>query len=117
MRNQATSKDIELILHPIGYIESPIIKIEDAPSQGNEGAPNVWIAVNESVIDGLFGMKVGQNIIVLTWLHQAKRDVLKLHPRGNKNNPIIVEIEKTRIKVAAMEAINGTPVIDIKPII
>lgn len=123
-------------LKAIGFVESPIIDRMDAPSQGNEGAPEVWISIEKNVADGLDGIYPGQKIIILTWFHQSKRDVLKLHPRWDKKNPLtgvfatrspdrpnpiglhpvtVLQIEKTRIKVASMEAINGTPVIDIKP--
>lgn len=128
----------DFVLLPIGVIESSIINREDAPSQGNEGAPDAWIVINTNVMEGLDGIKVGQNIIILTWFHQSKRDVLKLHPRWDKNNPLtgvfatrspdrpnpiglhevtVLEITGNKIKVASIEAINGTPVIDIKPII
>jgi tRNA-Thr(GGU) m(6)t(6)A37 methyltransferase TsaA len=125
-------------LLPIGVIESSIINREDAPSQGKEGAPDAWITINKKVAEGLDGIKVGQQIIVLTWFHQSQRDVLKLHPRWDKNNPLtgvfdtrspdrpnpiglhevtVLEITGNKIKVSAMEAINGTPGIDIKPVL
>lgn len=129
---------VDYILLPIGFVESSITNREDAPSQGTEGAPNAWIVVNKNVADGLDGVKVGQKIIILTWFHQSKRDVLKLHPRWDKNNPLtgvfatrspdrpnpiglhevtVLGIEGNKIKVNSMEAIDGTPVIDIKPVI
>jgi tRNA-Thr(GGU) m(6)t(6)A37 methyltransferase TsaA len=124
-------------LHPIGFVESSIINREDAPSQGNEGAPDAWITINKNVAEGLEGIEAGQGVIVLTWFHQSKRDVLKLHPRWDKNNPLtgvfntrspdrpnpiglhevtVLEIAANKIKVTSMEAIDGTPVIDIKPV-
>jgi len=131
-------KEIDYTLHPIGFVESSVINREDAPSQGNEGAPDVWIAINKNVAEGLDGINVGEEIIILTWLHQSKRDVLKLHPRWDKNNPLtgvfatrspdrpnpigfhqvkVLQIKDDRIKVASLEAIDGTPVINIKPVI
>ena len=125
-------------LIPIGFVESELVNREMAPSQGTEGAPDAWIVVNQDVVAGLDGITVGQDVIVLTWLHQSKRDVLKLHPRWDKNNPLtgvfatrspdrpnpiglhevrILEVIGNRIRVNSMEAINGTPVIDIKPIL
>jgi len=123
-------------LMPIGFVESSIILREDAPSQGDEGAPDAWIILNEHVTEGLEGIYVGQRLIILTWFHQSKRNVLKLHPRWDKNNPLtgvfatrspdrpnpiglhpatVLEIQENKIKVSSLEAINGTPVIDIKP--
>jgi len=131
-------KEIDYTLHPIGFIESPIINREEAPSQGDEGAPDVWITINKNVAEGLDGINVGKEIIVLTWFHQSKRDILKLHPRWDRNNPLtgvfatrspdrpnpiglhevkVLEIKDNKIKVAKLEAINGTPVIDIKPVL
>ena len=131
-------KEIDYTLHPIGFIESPIINREEAPSQGDEGAPDVWITINKNVAEGLDGIYVGKEIIVLTWFHQSKRDILKLHPRWDRNNPLtgvfatrspdrpnpiglhevkVLEIKDNKIKVAKLEAINGTPVIDIKPVL
>jgi len=131
-------KEIDFLLKPIGFVESPIIKREDAPSQGDEGAPDVWINFNKNIADGLDGTQVGDNVIVLTWFHQSKRDVIKLHPRWDKNNPLtgvfatrspdrpnpigihpvtILQIEGAKIKVSNLEAIHGTPVIDLKPVI
>jgi len=131
-------KEIDYILHPIGFVESSIINREDAPSEGNEGAPDVWITINKNVAEGLDGINAGVEIIVLTWFHQSKRDVLKLHPRWDKNNPLtgvfgtrspdrpnpiglhqvrVLQIKDNRIKVASLEAIDGTPVIDIKPML
>ena len=131
-------KDIDYTLQPIAFVESPIINRADAPSQGDEGAPEVWIVVNKNVVDGLDGIKPGERIIVLTWFHQSKRDILKLHPRWDKRNPLtgvfatrspdrpnpiglhevtVLQIDNNRIKVASLEAIDGTPVIDLKPVI
>ncbi|HEU5290515.1 MAG TPA: tRNA (N6-threonylcarbamoyladenosine(37)-N6)-methyltransferase TrmO [Cyclobacteriaceae bacterium] len=131
-------KEINFSITPIGYVESPITKREDAPSQGDEGAPDAWITLDKKVAEGLDGLQVGDKMIVLTWFHQSKRDVLKLHPRWDKNNPLtgvfatrspdrpnpiglhpvtILEIKDNKIKVSNLEAIHGTPVIDLKPVI
>ena len=135
-KNLKSGKDFVLL--PIGVIESSIVNREDAPSQGDEGASDAWIVINKNVAEGLDGVRVGQRVIILTWFHQSKRDVLKLHPRWDKNNPLtgvfatrspdrpnpiglhevtVLEIAENKIKVASMEAINGTPVIDIKPVL
>jgi tRNA-Thr(GGU) m(6)t(6)A37 methyltransferase TsaA len=131
-------KKINYELNPIGFVESSLINREDAPSQGDEGAPDAWIAIKKDVAEGLDGVRIGKEIIVLTWFHQSKRDVLKLHPRWDKNNPLtgvfatrspdrpnpiglhqvtVLEIAENKIKVSGLEAIDGTPVIDIKPVI
>lgn len=131
-------REIDFLIKPIGVVESPIIDRENAPSQGNEGAPDAWINFNKNIVEGLDGIQVGDNVIVFTWFHQSKRDVLKLHPRWDKNNPLtgvfatrspdrpnpigihpvkVLKIEGDKIKVSDLEAIHGTPVIDLKPVI
>jgi tRNA-Thr(GGU) m(6)t(6)A37 methyltransferase TsaA len=131
-------KEIDYTLHPIGFIKSPITIREEAPSQGDESAPDAWIIINRNVMEGLEGIHIGDEIIILTWLHQSSRDALKLHPRWDKNNPLtgvfatrspdrpnpiglhqatVLERNDNRIKVTSLEAIDGTPVIDIKPVI
>lgn len=125
-------------IKPIGVIESELVSCETAPHQGNEGAPDAWIAVNEEVAEGLEDIKVGNEIIVITWFHTAHRDRLKVHPRGDKTMPLkgvfvtrspdrpnplglhrvtVLEIIGNRLKVGPIEAIDGTPVIDIKPVL
>lgn len=129
---------IDNTLIPIGFIESELVNREAAPRQGTEGAPDAWIVMNEDVVTGLEGLAVGQEVIILTWLHQSNRDVLRLHPRWDKNNPLtgvfatrspdrpnpiglhqvrILQIIGNRLRVNSIEAINGTPVIDIKPVL
>lgn len=123
---------------PIGVIRSELASREAAPRQGNEGAPNAWVEVNSSVAEGLEGIAVDSEIIVITWFHKAHRDILKLHPRRDKSNPItgvfstrspdrpnplglhrvtVLEITGNRLKVRPIEAIDGTPVVDIKPVL
>lgn len=123
---------------PIGFIRSEIKKTEDAPLFYNEGAPDAFIDLLPEYSDGLDGMKAGDEIIIITWLHQAKRDVLKVHPRGDKSNPLtgvfltrspdrpnplglhrakVLEIDKNTLHIDAIEAIDGTPVIDIKRVV
>ena len=121
---------------PIGFVRSGLKKREDAPKQGHEGAPDAWIEMVPAMTDGLDGITVGMEIIVITWLHQASRDMLKVHPRGNRDLPLtgvfatrsphrpnplglhrvtVREISGDRLKVGPMEAVDGTPVVDIKP--
>jgi tRNA-Thr(GGU) m(6)t(6)A37 methyltransferase TsaA len=132
------SSDTGGVLHPIGYVESSLDDIATAPKQGDEGAPEAWLACTAAVAAGLRDLETGTEIIVLTWLHRARRDVLSVHPRGDPStpergvfstrspsrpNPIglhrveILAIDGTRIKVRGMEAIDGTPILDIKPVL
>jgi tRNA-Thr(GGU) m(6)t(6)A37 methyltransferase TsaA len=125
-------------LRPIGIIRSTIKKRKDAPKQGSEGAPYVWLEVNSRLAEGLDGFKAGDEIIVITWLHQARRKVLRVHPRSDPRRPLtgvfatrspdrpnpigihavtVRRIEKNRLQIGPMEAIDGTPVIDIKPVL
>jgi tRNA-Thr(GGU) m(6)t(6)A37 methyltransferase TsaA len=130
--------EIDYTLHPVGFLESPIKQPGDAPRQGDEGAPDAWLAVQPEVAAGLEGIVVGDDIIVITWLHQAQRDRLQVHPRGDESQPLagvfatrsphrpnplglhrvtVREIAANRLKVGPIEAIDGTPVIDIKPVL
>ena len=79
---------IDYVLHPIGFLHSSLKDREEAPSQGNEGAPDAWLEVNATVAEGLAGIEVGAEILLLTWFHKSRRDILKLHPRWDKNNPL-----------------------------
>jgi tRNA-Thr(GGU) m(6)t(6)A37 methyltransferase TsaA len=123
-------------VHPIGFVRSGLKLRAEAPKSGNEGAPEAWIEVMPAFAEGLQSIAVGDDIIVLTWFHQSRRDILKLHPRWDKNlplagvfatrspdrpNPIglhrltVREITGNQVKVGPLEAIDGTPVVDIKP--
>ena len=122
----------------IGRVESPLTDLASAPKQGDEGAPDAWIVLEPSVLGGLDGLEVGDEILVLTWLHRAHRDVLRVHPRGDtaraehgvfatrspdRPNPIgvhrvrILAVGRDRLHVGGLEAIDGTPVVDVKPVL
>ncbi|HLJ60736.1 MAG TPA: tRNA (N6-threonylcarbamoyladenosine(37)-N6)-methyltransferase TrmO [bacterium] len=124
-------------LNPIGIIRSTLKTRANAPKQGAEGAPDAWLEVKASVVQALDGIVVGDEIIVVTWLHQARRNVLKVHPRSDKRRPLIgvfatrspdrpnplglhrvtvKAVAKTRVLLGPIEAIDGTPVVDIKPV-
>jgi tRNA-Thr(GGU) m(6)t(6)A37 methyltransferase TsaA len=128
----------ELVLKPIGVVRSPLTDRLTAPSQGSEGTPDAYLELAASVAEGLEGIEVGQEIVVVTWLHASRRDVLKLHPRWDERNPLtgvfatrspdrpnplglhrvrILEIAGRTLKVGPLEAIHGTPVVDIKPVL
>jgi tRNA-Thr(GGU) m(6)t(6)A37 methyltransferase TsaA len=123
-------------VHRIGTIRSRLKTRTNAPRQGDEGAPDAWLVIDARLADALSGMKVGDRIIVLTWLHRSRRDVLKVYPRRNlalpltgvfatrspdRPNPIgihpvtVKRIVGNRLRIGPIEAIDGTPVIDIKP--
>jgi tRNA-Thr(GGU) m(6)t(6)A37 methyltransferase TsaA len=123
-------------LHPIGWVESSLVDREFAPRQGDEGAPDAWLVFDQNASAGIRDFEVGTEIIVLTWLDRARRDVLVVHPRGDPDNPLrgvfstrspdrpnpiglhnvqIVAIDDTRIRVRNLEALDGTPIVDVKP--
>ncbi len=128
----------DYVLYPIGFLQSPLKELKEAPMQGREGAPDAWLEVNVPVAEGLGGLAVGDKIIIITWLHKAQRDILKVHPRGDETTPLtgvfatrspdrpnplglhrvtVLEIAGARLKVGPIEAIDGTPVVDIKPVL
>jgi tRNA-Thr(GGU) m(6)t(6)A37 methyltransferase TsaA len=125
-------------LRPIGVVESPLVDLAEAPMQGDEGAPLAWIAIEPAYADAAANLEVGSSLIVLTWFHLASRDVLRVHPRSDatraeqgvfstrspdRPNPIgmhvveIVAVDGARIQVRNLEAIDGTPVVDLKPVL
>jgi tRNA-Thr(GGU) m(6)t(6)A37 methyltransferase TsaA len=123
-------------LRPIGVVRSILKQRSKAPMQGSEGAPDAWLEVNPFAAQGLQGLAVGDEIIILTWLHRARRDVLKVHPRSDRQNPLtgvfatrspdrpnpvglhlvtVRRVTRNRLRVGPIEAIDGTPIVDIKP--
>ncbi|MGH8868328.1 MAG: tRNA (N6-threonylcarbamoyladenosine(37)-N6)-methyltransferase TrmO [Actinomycetes bacterium] len=125
-------------LHPIGWVESPLVNREDAPKQGDEGAPEAWLVFSDAVAEASRDLEAGSEVLVLTWLDRARRDVLVVHPRSDptvpekgvfstrspdRPNPIglhrveIVAIDGVRVRVRNLEALDGTPVVDVKPIL
>ena len=122
-------------IESIGVIRSSLKRLEDAPMQGDEGGPDAWLELTSGTAPGLMGIKAGDELIVLTWLHLAQRDVLQVHPRGDLNRPLtgvfatrspdrpnpvglhrvsVLEVSGRKLRVAPLEAIDGTPVVDIK---
>jgi tRNA-Thr(GGU) m(6)t(6)A37 methyltransferase TsaA len=131
-----TEPDFSLI--PIGRVESTLTDPSEAPRQGFEGAPDAWLVLEPRVHEALDGMQPGDRVIVLTWLDRARRDVLRVHPRDDASNPLrgvfstrsadrpnpiglheveILSIDGDRVHVRPLEALDGTPVVDLKPVI
>jgi tRNA-Thr(GGU) m(6)t(6)A37 methyltransferase TsaA len=129
---------VSYTIEPIGFVHSELNHLEDAPRQGDEGAPEAWIELLPFAVGGLAGMLPGDELLLLTWFHLAKRDVLQVHPRGDLHRPLagvfstrspdrpnpiglhrvsVLEIAGNRLRVAPLEAVNGTPVIDMKPVL
>ena len=125
-------------IEPIGFVSSKLTRLEDAPMQGDEGAPEAWLELTPAAAQGLMGITVGDELIVLTWLHLAQRDVLQVHPRSDLNRPLtgvfvtrspdrpnpiglhrvsVLEITEQKLRVTPLEAIDGTPIVDIKPVL
>jgi tRNA-Thr(GGU) m(6)t(6)A37 methyltransferase TsaA len=125
-------------IEPIGVVRSELTRLADAPMQGDEGAPEAWLELTPQAAPGLMGIQPGDELIVLTWLHLAQRDVLQVHPRGDLNRPLtgvfatrspdrpnpvglhyvlVLEVVERKLRVAPLEAVNGTPIVDIKPVL
>jgi len=132
-------KDAQYLLRPVGIVHSSLRSCEGCPKQGWEGAPDARLEIYTAFEDALDGIAVGSDILILTWLHKGRRDLLKVHPRGNPDEPLrgvfatrspdrpnpiglhraeVLEIQKPGwIRVRPLEALDGTPIIDIKPVI
>lgn len=125
-------------VRPIGTVESPIVDRDAAPRQGDEGSPDAWLVFDPGVSEGIRDLQAGTEVILLTWLDRARRDVLTVHPRGDSRNPLtgvfstrspdrpnpiglhrvrIEAIDGTRVRVRNLEALDGTPIVDVKPLL
>jgi tRNA-Thr(GGU) m(6)t(6)A37 methyltransferase TsaA len=128
----------ELVLRPVGYVRSPLTDPATAPKQGDEGAPEAWLEFGPEVADAVRDLSPGAAVVVLTWLDRARRDVLVVHPRGDltrpptgvfstrspdRPNPVglhrvrVLAVDGLRVRVADLEALDGTPVVDVKPVL
>lgn len=126
-------------LEPIGTVRSRLSDPASAPRQGAEGAPEAWIEIDPAYADALAGLGAGEEVVLLTWLHLGRRDVLRVHPRDDADHPLtgvfttrsqdrpnpiglhrvrVLEVEGgTRVRVTPLEAVDGTPVVDIKAVL
>ena len=128
----------DLTLSPIGRVESPLTDPAEAPKQGHEGGPDAVLVFDARVLEGLDGVLPGARVIVVTWLDRARRDVLRVHPRDDLSNPQrgvfstrsadrpnpiglheveVVSVDGGRVYVRHLEAVDGTPILDLKPVI
>lgn len=123
---------------PIGKVESPLTDPASAPKQGHEGSPEASLVFEPAVLDGLQDIRPGDQVIVLTWLDRARRDILRVHPRDDVTNPQqgvfstrsadrpnplglheveVAAIDGQRFRVRNLEAVDGTPIVDVKPVL
>jgi tRNA-Thr(GGU) m(6)t(6)A37 methyltransferase TsaA len=129
---------VDYALRPIGVVRSGLTDRKGAPRQGYEGAPDAALEIAPEFRRGLDEIKAGDDILVLTWLHEGRRDVLEVRPRKDPRNPLtgvfatrspdrpnpiglhrvtVTRVDGTRLEVRPLEAIDGTPVVDIKPVL
>lgn len=134
--HQAAS--IEARMRPVGVIRSDLTERRKAPKQGTEGAPDAWLEVFPWAAEGLLGIAAGDQLIVITWFHQSRRETFRVHPRADPRNPltgvfatrspdrpnplglhpvVVRSMDGTRLRIGPIEAIDGTPVVDIKPVL
>ena len=125
-------------LRPVGWIRSDLTSLADSPMQGSEGAPDAWLELEPWAAPAARDLRAGDEILVITWLHQADRGVLETHPRSDPRIPLtgvfatrspdrpnplglhpvtVRSVQANRLRVGPIEAIDGTPVVDIKPVI
>ena len=125
-------------INPIGQVESPLTDRASAPKQGVEGAPGAWLVFDPAMADGISDLAAGDDVFVFTWLHRADRSVLAVHPRDDPSNPLtgvfstrsadrpnpvglhrvrVVAVDGLRVRVSDLEAIDGTPIVDVKPVL
>jgi tRNA-Thr(GGU) m(6)t(6)A37 methyltransferase TsaA len=125
-------------VHPIGRVESPLTDPATAPKQGDEGAPEAWLVFDARVAEGLTTIRPGAELMLLTWLDRASRDVLRVHPRDDPSRPLtgvfstrsadrpnpiglhrvtVLAREGLRLRVAGLEALDNTPILDLKPVL
>ena len=125
-------------LRPVGVVRSGLTRVEMAPMQGSEGAPEAWVEIASEFVNALRGVSRGDELILLTWLHLSRRDVLEVYPRDDRTKPLtgvfatrspdrpnpiglhrvrVIDVEPARLRVWPLEAIDGTPIVDVKPVL
>jgi tRNA-Thr(GGU) m(6)t(6)A37 methyltransferase TsaA len=125
-------------IEPVGRVSSPLRDRAEAPRQGDEGAPDAWLVFEPGMAEALRDLRTGTEVLVLTWLDRARRDVLSVHPRDDRSRPVtgvfatrsadrpnpiglhrveITAIDGLRVRVRNLEALDGTPIVDVKPIL
>jgi tRNA-Thr(GGU) m(6)t(6)A37 methyltransferase TsaA len=125
-------------LRPIGRVQSTLTDRDRAPRQADEGAPEAWLVFDDEVVDGLRDLRPADELLLLTWLDRARRDVLRVHPRSDPSRPLqgvfstrspdrpnpiglhrvrITAVEGARVRVESLEALDGTPILDLKPVL
>jgi tRNA-Thr(GGU) m(6)t(6)A37 methyltransferase TsaA len=133
-----TQDEDAFIIRPVGVVRSALTSREDAPRQGDEGAPDAWLEIDPALARGLSRIAPGDDLILLTWFHLADRDVLEVHPRDDPDTPLtgvfatrspdrpnpiglhrvtVLAVDGTRLHVSPLEAIDGTPVVDLKAVL
>lgn len=126
------------VLKPIGWVQSPLVDRDAAPKQGDEGSPAAWLQFDDDMLDGIRDLAEGMEILVLTWLDRSRRDVLAVRPRDDPRNPMrgvfatrsadrpnpiglhrvrITAVVGPRMRVENLEALDGTPIVDVKPVL
>ena len=127
------------MVRPVGTVRSVLVSRKTCPKQGWEGGPEAWLEIDRPFAAGLDGIEVGADILVLTWLHRARRDLLEVHPRGDPTRPlrgvfstrasdrpnpiglhrvkVLARRGATRVQVRPLEALDGTPILDLKPVL
>ncbi|HET9138175.1 tRNA (N6-threonylcarbamoyladenosine(37)-N6)-methyltransferase TrmO [Actinophytocola sp.] len=128
----------EFVVRPVGRVESPLTDRAQAPKQGDEGAPDCWLVFEPAMADALRDVRVGAEVLVLTWFDRASRDVLAVHPRDDESRPLtgvfstrspdrpnpvglhrvtVLAVAGVRVQVRDLEALDGTPIVDVKPVL
>ena len=130
--------DMSFQARPVGVVASTLTDLDTAPRQPDEGAPAAWLVFHDDMAPAAGGLRPGDEIFVLTWLDRARRDLLEVHPRGDRARPVegvfstrsphrpnpiglhrvtVVEIDGARLRVDGLEAVDGTPILDVKPVL
>ena len=132
------SQTEEYSIRPIGHIRSTLRSLDQAPRQGSEGAPDAWLEIGPAFERALLGVSAGDHVVVITWFDRADRGVLEVHPRGDPEAPLagvfatrsphrpnplglhrveVRQISGNRLRIGPIEAVDGTPVVDIKAVL